>query len=58
VHLLEIVVLNLGCHDRLPIELKILDVPIESCIVVRDRTQVNHAIPLKWKACSGCVKSL
>jgi hypothetical protein len=42
----------------LPIELEILNVPIESCIVVRNCTQVHDAIPLKGKARSCCIKSL
>jgi hypothetical protein len=58
VHLLKIVVLNLGCRNRLPIKLQVLYVPIESCIVVRDSTQVHHAVPLKGETRSGCVKSL
>ena len=42
----------------MPIELEVLDIPIESRIVVRDCPQVHHAIPLKGEACSGCVKSM
>ena len=57
-NLLEIVVLNLSCRDREPVEFEVLDVPIESGVVTRDRSQVHHPIPLQRKARSGCVKSL
>jgi hypothetical protein len=42
----------------LPIELEVLNVPIESCIVVRNCTQVHDAIPLKGEARSCCIKNL